>query len=101
MLGKQKMIDYTWQDWENLTCFLGLDFTPLCERAYKNPGSMIRHFLSCKYSTYKEAHDRLVEVLFEMPFDELPTAINEEYKVAQDTTIMVSKAAEWRLLLGK
>jgi len=36
-----------------------------------------------------------------MPFDELPTAINEEYKVAQDTTIMVSKAAEWRLLLGK
>jgi len=81
--------------------FLNLHFAPKSESAYYSPESMIKYYLSCKYSGYKEAYDRLLEVIFKMPFEDLPTAINEEYKVKDDTTIMISKAVEWRLLLGK
>ena len=63
----------------------------------------IRDFMESRYSHYeKKAYERALHVIFDMPFEDLPLALNEVISLGPlEGYLMVYKIAEWRLLLGK
>jgi len=95
------MPEYTWDDWFT---FLGVgivEFIPLNHRAYDNANSMLKYYTECMCAAYPEAYKRSLEILFDMPFEDLPTVINEVIEVNKYVYILVHKIAEWRLIIGK
>jgi hypothetical protein len=95
------MISYTWDDWNNLCKYLNIDFSPRSSEAYLSANSMIEYYLRRAYDCYPEALDRLLRVLFDAPFEDLPLIINESIAIDAKRSVLVNKAASWRLSLGK
>lgn len=109
-IGECPVIDYTWDDWVNMRRFLGIDWAPRDHLRCKTPKDMIRYYFECKYSAYGEDPlNKLYHFLFEVPLEEVPLYVNEEVPLLRNANththaqgaLLISKAAEWRLQLGK
>jgi hypothetical protein len=89
------MNTYTWEDWKDLKSFLNIDFEPRIK--LNSADEMIRYWLSCRYGG---GGDSLESFLFNVPLIRVPLYINTVQLTAQGP-ILIRKAAEWRLKLGK
>ena len=103
------MISYTWDDWDNMEKFLGSDFCPKIPQDMTSADAMIKYLLKMKYGLYgKKILDEHLYFMFNVPFDDVPLYVNTIVNLTPDapngicvSSIFISKAAAWRLQLGK
>lgn len=93
----KQVISYSKDDWEDLKKSFGIDFTPRVPQ--ETIDDEIRHFLNLRCTD--DMLDIFFTALFEIPYEDLPLHINDQYTRPDGKVVSPGRVINWRLRRGK